>query len=167
MPKPGIDLKGFVFFSVLLLGFWFLMSPNFGIVNIVVGVLCTCGIIYYWRTDLYQVEKSMGFSLKQLVLLIKYMFHLAYNVILANISVAKIVLQRKMPLSPGFILVKTKLNHDMTKLIYANSITLTPGTITINLNDDRLLVHAITEDAACDVSNWYMQDKLKEIEEAR
>jgi len=69
-----------------------------------------------------------------------------------------------MPISPGFILLKTKLKRDLTRVFYANSITLTPGTITIDLNGNRLLVHALTRDAAKGVYNWYLQDKMREIE---
>ncbi|MBT9165342.1 MAG: Na(+)/H(+) antiporter subunit E [candidate division WS2 bacterium] len=84
--------------------------------------------------------------------------------VVANIQVALIVLSPKLPISPGFILVKTKLEKELTRTLYANSITLTPGTITINLNRDRLLVHALTKETAQGVYEWHLENRLREME---
>ncbi|MDW7649847.1 MAG: Na+/H+ antiporter subunit E [Bacillota bacterium] len=158
------DVKGFLLIAIILTGFWFLMSPKFDLTNIVLGGGCAVGITYFWSQDLFRSGKPMRFTPVQLGKLFIYLIHLGYNILLANIAVAVIVLSREMPISPGFILVKTKLQKDLTKVLYANSITLTPGTITINLNNDRLLVHALTKDAAHGVHDWYLQDRLRDIE---
>lgn len=158
------DWKSFLLIVAILLGFWFLMSPSFHLANVVVGVGCCLGITYFWSPDLFREGQPMRFSPTQLFQLIVYMLHLVKNIVIANIHVAIIVLSPKLPISPGFILVKTKLQKDLSRTLYANSITLTPGTITVNLNKDRLLVHALTEDAAEGVSNWYMEDRMREIE---
>jgi multicomponent Na+:H+ antiporter subunit E len=158
------DVKGFLVIFAILLGFWFLMSPEFHLTNIVIGTGCALGVTYFWSPDLFAPGKPMGFTPSQFVKLIIYLFHLAFNILVANIAVAKIVLSPKMPITPGFILVKSKLQKDLTRVLYANSITLTPGTITINLNNDRLLVHALTEESAHNLHDWYMQDRLLDME---
>lgn len=158
------DKKGFLMIVCILLGFWFLMTPTLDAYNVVVGVGCALGITYFWNQDLFIPGKPMGFTPMQVVKLVHYLMLLVMNIVIANIDVAKIVLSRDMPISPGFILVKTKLTHELTRTLYANSITLTPGTVTINLNGDRLLVHALTKETAKNVSCWYMQDKMREIE---
>lgn len=162
--KRVIDPKGFLLIFFILLGFWFLMSPSLHISSIVIGVGCCMGITYFWSPDLFRPSHPMRFNLAQFLKLILYLVHLGYNIVIANWAVAVIVLSRKMPITPGFILVKTKLQKELTRVLYANSITLTPGTITINLDKDRLLVHALTEEAAHGVYDWYLQDKLREIE---
>lgn len=162
--KPIIDWKGFLLITAILLGFWFLMSPALKFFNVVVGVACSLGITYFWSPDLFRPGYPMRFSPRQLFLMLVYLVHLGYNIVVANFHVAMIVLKRNMPISPGFILLKTKLDRDLTRVLYANSITLTPGTITINLNKDRLLVHALTKEAAEGVYDWYLQEKLLEIE---
>jgi multicomponent Na+:H+ antiporter subunit E len=158
------DLKSFLLIVAILLSFWFLMSPSLNPANIVVGVGCCLGITYFWSPDLFKEGEPMRFTPLQLGMLFSYLLHLAYNILVANIQVAIIVLSPKLPISPGFILLKTKLQKDLSRTLYANSITLTPGTITINLNKDRLLVHALTEEAAAGVAAWYMEDKMREIE---
>jgi multicomponent Na+:H+ antiporter subunit E len=162
--KRIIDPKGFLIITIILLGFWFLMSPTLSLVNIIIGTSCCLGITYFWSPDLFRPGFPMDFTFSQAMKLVVYLVHLGYNILLANISVAIIVLNPKMPISPGFILLKTKLRKELTRVLYANSITLTPGTITIDLNGDRLLVHALTEEAAEGVANWYMEDKMRGIE---
>lgn len=158
------DWKGFVFICLLLLFVWFLMAPEISWYNVLIGIGCAIGITLLWSPDLFKPGRPMRATTGQVFKTFLYLFHLGYNVVLANIAMVKIVLNPKLPISPVFILVKTKLKKDMTKILYANSITLTPGTITVDLNGDRLLVHAITEEAAQGVYDWYMQDKLREIE---
>lgn len=158
------DWKSFLLIVIILLLFWFLMSPSSDLTNILIGVGCCLGITYFWSPDLFKPGHPMRFSPKQLGLLALYLGHLVYNIVVANIHVAMIILNPKMPISPGFILVKTKLEKDFSRTLYANSITLTPGTITINLNKDRLLVHALTEESAKDVSAWYLEDRMREME---
>jgi multicomponent Na+:H+ antiporter subunit E len=158
------DWKGFLIISVILAGFWFLMSPSLSPANLIIGIGSVLGITYFWSPDLFRPGHPMKFNLRQVIKLIHYFAHLGWNIILANISVAIIVLSPKLPITPGFILLQTKLKQDLTRVLYANSITLTPGTITVDLNGDRLLVHCITEDAAKGVYSWYMQDKMRDIE---
>jgi multicomponent Na+:H+ antiporter subunit E len=61
----------------------------------------------------------------------------------ANFDVAYRVLHPKMPIAPGIVKVKTKLKSEMGKVFLANSITLTPGTFTIDLKDEFLYIHWI------------------------
>lgn len=65
------------------------------------------------------------------------------ELIKSNLDVMMRVLNPKMPINPGFIRVPTMLTSDVTKLILSNSITLTPGTITLDANEEGLLVHWI------------------------
>jgi multicomponent Na+:H+ antiporter subunit E len=162
--KSVTDWRGLVVISAMLAAFWFLMSPKLAPANLIMGVACALGITFFWSRDLFRPGHTTRFNLRQLVKLFVYLAHLGWNMFLSGIVVARIVLDPKMPISPGFILLQTKLQKDLTRVLYANSITLTPGTITVDLNGDRLLVHAITEEAAKGVSDWYMHDKMRDIE---
>lgn len=66
-----------------------------------------------------------------------------WKLILANLDVARRVLSPKIPLNPGIVKVKTDLKGDIGKLTLANSITLTPGTLSIDVEDDYIYVHTI------------------------
>jgi len=71
------------------------------------------------------------------------------EVIIANFKIALIVLNPKMPINPKFIKGKINLKSNIGKLILANSITLTPGTLSADIKDDELLIHCVkVEDSA-------------------
>ncbi|MCF7925445.1 MAG: Na+/H+ antiporter subunit E [Candidatus Izimaplasma sp.] len=66
-----------------------------------------------------------------------------WQLILSNIDVAKRVLSIQIPLNPGFVKIKTELKGDFAKLILANSITLTPGTLSVDIKGDTLYIHTV------------------------
>ena len=71
-----------------------------------------------------------------------------FHSIIANIEVTKIVLAGKMPLQRNMIEVGAHQKSELGKVILANSITLTPGTVSVSMKDDRILVHALSFEGA-------------------
>ncbi|MFY9115353.1 MAG: Na+/H+ antiporter subunit E [Dethiobacteria bacterium] len=160
----GLDIKGLIFMFILLMGFWLLMSLSYDWQHLLVGSLLSVFLVAFWNKLNREDAPHTGFNIKQLGLVIVYIVCLIYEIIKANISVALIVLNPRLPISPGVIVLREDLNRDLPKVFYANSITLTPGTITVKLEDDRLMVHAITRDAAEGVEDWYLHRLMKKIE---
>lgn len=72
-----------------------------------------------------------------------YFFVLFWEIIKANFDVAYRVVHPKMPIKPGIVVIKTGLKTDIAKTVLANSITLTPGTFTLDISGDKLLIHWI------------------------
>lgn len=108
--------------------------------ELLVGAVVSLVIAYLIRnTSAY----DFGFTI--IVSTIKFIFMylplFIWKLILANISLAKIVLDPKLPINPGFVKISTGLKGDTGKLILANSITLTPGTLTVDVEEDELLIH--------------------------
>jgi len=66
-----------------------------------------------------------------------------WKLLLANLDIARRVLSPKIPLNPGIVKIKTGLPGDFGKLTLANSITLTPGTLSIDVEDDYIYVHTV------------------------
>lgn len=89
---------------------------------------------------------QVGFSrlsVKKLVYLILYIPVFFWAMIKANFDVAYRVIHPRMPINPGIVLIKTDLKSDSGKLALANSITLTPGTLTMDVEGDSMLIHWI------------------------
>ena len=72
-----------------------------------------------------------------------YIFYFTWQMIKSNLDVAKRVVDPKLPINPGIVKVKTKLKSDIAKLALANSITLTPGTLTIDVSGQYFYIHWI------------------------
>lgn len=83
------------------------------------------------------------FPIRLLVFIFAYVPVFIYQLVLSNFDVARRVLSPKIPLNPGFVKIKTDLKGDFAKLTLANSITLTPGTLSIDIKDDAIYVHTI------------------------
>jgi multicomponent Na+:H+ antiporter subunit E len=72
-----------------------------------------------------------------------YAVVLFVEIIKANFDVAYRVIHPKIPIKPGIVIIKTELKQDFAKMLLANSITLTPGTFTLDVVGDKLLIHWI------------------------
>lgn len=123
--------------------FWIVLTGSLSIINIFLGLICSLLIIYIVKTLLirnpYDDVKFIVFFRLPVFLLI-----MTWNIIKANIEVALIVLKPSLPINPRFFSIKTQLKGDYRKTILANCITLTPGTITVDIQDDILYVHGLT-----------------------
>ncbi len=105
------------------------------------GVLSAIVAALGWR-----YFSQVGFSrlsIKKVVYLIAYIPVFFWAMIKANFDVAYRVIHPRMPINPGIVLIKTDLKSDSGKLALANSITLTPGTLTMDVKGNNMLIHWI------------------------
>ena len=86
-----------------------------------------------------------------------YVFAFSWALIKSNLDVAFRVIKPSLPINPGIVKVKTKLKTPIGKMMLANSITLTPGTITVDIKDDTLYIHWI------DVTSTDIEEATKNI----
>ena len=83
----------------------------------------------------------------------------------SNVEVAKIILSGKMNIDPVMIRLKAGQTTEMGQVIYGNSITLTPGTITVDIDDGELLVHALTQSGADGLHDGEMDRRITALEQ--
>lgn len=147
-----------------LAAFWLLLSGYFheplllslGAVSVLVTVWLSL------RIDRHDNERV---RLKIDLPIVRYWVWLLIEIIKANIDVAKLILAPKLAISPRMIRVKATQTTDMGVVIYANSITLTPGTVTVDIDGDELVVHAITQDMADGLADGDMGDRVTALGE--
>lgn len=95
--------------------------------------------------------------------MILYWGWLMVEIVKANLDVAKCVLFPKKHLRPSLFLSKITQTSDLGRVIYANSVTLTPGTVTVDLHEDNILVHALTIGSADGVKSGEMDQKVTKV----
>jgi multicomponent Na+:H+ antiporter subunit E len=93
-----------------------------------------------------------------------YIPWLILEVVKSNIDVARRILDPRLPISPRVIEVQASQRRDIGRVIYANSITLTPGTVSIDTDGDRITVHALTEEAAAGLLTGEMDRRVTRFE---
>ena len=128
-----------LFWTILLFTLWMVLTSNVQIFNIVIGIGVSFSIALLY-TKLF-IHKAFEFISP--VWFMVYLYVLLKNLILSNLQISKRILSRDMKLSPAIVAVKTNLESDWKKLLLANSITLTPGTLTLDIKDDMLFIHVI------------------------
>ncbi len=162
--SPGSFLFLFVFFSV----FWFILSGRAGIPYFTMMVL-TLGIVLVLNRDrpfptgLTGVEGGIRGRLVMTYHLGRYLVWLVYNVVKANVEVAVMVLRPSLPIRPAMLTLRTELRSELAQVLVANSITLTPGTITVDLQNGEYLIHAIHPRSAKSVTEGELQNVVAAI----
>lgn len=111
----------------------------------------------------YSIKKDI-IILKKSGLLIEYGFILIWEIIKANIATIRMIISSKYVIEPVIVHFKTSLKTKIARVILANSITLTPGTITISLEGDELVVHCLDKDFSEGMSNSIFVKLLEKIE---
>lgn len=153
-------LKHPVSLGLAMLALWLLLSGHYAMISF--GVLsCVLIVLIAARLDVVDHE-AVPLHLRPGWF--GYIVWLAKEITKASLDVAKIVLNPKLPISPTLIWVPATQRTDVGKVIYANSITLTPGTVSVEIVDDRILVHAITREAAEGLAEGDMDRRVDRIE---
>jgi len=145
--KSGKGFGIFVTFCAMFL-FWLLLSGMLDAIHVGAGIICSA-IIAFVSHDLLVTQKWDKMLRKSGKFIIYVVWEL-WQILLANFDVAYRVLHPKMPIDPSIIEFDTSLRSDLAIVTLANSITLTPGTITINIDQEkgRFQVHAIAQKPA-------------------
>lgn len=133
--------------GVILLAIWIGLAWFPSGEEIVVGVL-VAALIASLPLPGNRVYREVPISIKKLAVAIVYLFVFLGAVVKSNIDVAFRVLAPTLPINPGIVRVRTRLKSRLGRLLLANSITLTPGTISVAIQDDEIFVHWINVSAA-------------------
>ena len=139
---------------------WLLLSGHYDPLLLTLGVLSCITCLYVtWKAKFIDEE---GLPLHLLIRLPIYTLWLFKEIIKANIDTAKIIIINNP--DPQNFRVKSSQKTEAGKVTYANSITLTPGTVTTVLDGDILEVHALSSDMADDVKSGVMDKKVLWLE---
>ena len=131
-------MKALHWWMATLFIIWMILTMNFEFANIVVGLIISFSISYvYTKNRKDKVIKIDPYWF------CRYILVFVKNLILSNIKIAKRILSKDMRLAPKIVEVETKLTEDWKKLLLANSITLTPGTLTLDVKGNILQIHVI------------------------
>ena len=111
---------------------------------------------YSWETDRRLMRAS--------VLLVPYFFVLVWEIIKANIAVARMILNRRIPAQKPLATVEIPLKTGLARMLLANSITLTPGTITVQVDGDRFTVHCLSREMLDGIEDGVFVRLLRKME---
>jgi multicomponent Na+:H+ antiporter subunit E len=134
----------FRFFTLFLIlsVFWIVLSGRFGVQPAILLIL-SVGAVTYFNADRFYRKRFIS-----LWHFTRYAVWLLYNIIRSNLQVAYLVLHPRMPIRPRLLQFRTTYQRDGSQAMLANSITMTPGTVTVDVQDGRFVVHALVKGTA-------------------
>ena len=153
-----------VFISfILFLSVWLALSGKYDVFHVSLGIISSL-IVAYTSRDLINNGNNICKNIKIFIKFLFYIPWLIYQIILSNFMITRIVLSKNVikNINPRIFTYETVLTSDLAKMFLANSITLTPGTITISVVDNKLTIHALKEEGAIEGVKA-IEDKLLKV----
>ncbi|MFO7767941.1 MAG: Na+/H+ antiporter subunit E [bacterium] len=146
LPERVRSLRSVLFQTAALMGLWLLFSGHYDLFHISLGIVSVLLILALNR-NLNRVRLYPGDVHRDLrpFRVFLYAFWLLKEIVLAALQVARIVLDPKLPVDPSLLEFHAELPNAGSQTILANSITLTPGTLTVDISEGAFLVHAFTD----------------------
>lgn len=146
-----------------LFGIWLLLSGYFLPMTLALGLL-SCLFVWRVSTRMDQADGLHHRGNVNVIAWIRYLGWLAVEIVKSNIDVARRVLSPGLPISPTILNVPASQATEFGRVIYANSITLTPGTVSIDVGEREIEVHALTKEAAISLAAGEMDRRIRNIE---
>ena len=153
----------FLITAIAMFIFWILLSGEFTFILITSGVVASL-IVAYLSHDIFVGKADLKTETGRVFKFIVYIPWLLWEIILANVEIAYLVLNPKPLVDPQIVRFKNDLKTDLGIVTLAHSITLTPGTVTVDANREEFVIHAIWQKSAEGIIGGEMQRKVKKIE---
>ena len=106
-----------------------------------------------------------GYSIPLAISSVAYFPWLMWEIVKSNVEVARLILSPSRRVSPSVFTVTSTQKSDIFQVIYANSITLTPGTVTLKLEGDQFVVHALLRESIKDLESGEMDRRVTQLED--
>ncbi len=157
-----IEVLHVISLGLVLFGVWLLLSGIFETLLIALGV-GSCLLVLFIARRMDVIDRE-GHPIHLGWRVVLYWVWLGWEIVKANIDVARRVIDPKLPIHPVLIRLKTSQKSELGQVIYANSITLTPGTVSVQVSGGSILVHAIAKEPAEGLETDEMDRRVSAVE---
>lgn len=148
--------------GIVLCGIWLLWSGHYTPLMMTFGLVSCVGVVLL--AGRMRIVDEEGVPIQLGIKPFLYAVWLVKEIVQANIDVAWRILKPSLPIRPKVIRLKATQQGDLGRVIYANSITLTPGTVSIDVEGDEIVVHALTVEAAAEDASGEMNRRVTALE---
>ena len=155
-------MRNIVYLVFMLIVFWLLLSGHNSPFMLSCGAVSIFISVFIAQRMRVVDDEAEPVQLKARILV--YWWWLAKEVVLANIAVCRRIWSPSLDISPTLFCVTASQKTPFGVMLYANSITLTPGTVCVNVEGNKLEVHALTWSAAQDLLNGEMDRRVSQLE---
>lgn len=144
---------------------WVVFNGSFTLEICIFGIIIAALLFAFTCKFMdYSVAKELH-NYKKSLLFIRYIFLLVKEIVKANGTVIHMILTQREEIQPELVTFRSDLKTPAGKAFLANAITLTPGTITVSLEDSKYTVHCLDESMAEGLSGSEFEKYIKELED--
>lgn len=148
---------------IMLFLFWIIINGKITWELVIIGlILCSAVYLFSCLFLKYSFKKD-ALVCRNVGLFVAYLFLLVIEVIKSNLNIITLIWSKKHP-EPEIVHFNVKLKHPLLRVLFANAITLTPGTITISLDDQEYVVHALRPEYIEGIENSILLKFLLKME---
>lgn len=141
---------------------WLLWSGLFKPLLLGLGAFsCILSVYMGYRMGFFRHHKALLRLMRRLP---RYWLWLIKEIVVSSIDVAKVILKPSLNIRPTVVVIEAKSKTDAGQVILGNSITLTPGTVTLDLDEGRLLVHCLTRESAEELQKGEINRRVAALE---
>ncbi len=148
--------------AIVLFVFWLTLSGHYDQFLVTAGIISS--ILIALLAQRMDVSDREGHPIHLAPSALTYWPWLIVQIIQSALNVTRIIVDPSLPVSPTLTRVKMSQQTDVARVTYANSITLTPGTISVDIENDDIIVHAITRENAIDLEAGEMDRRCAKFE---
>ncbi len=149
---------------LVLFALWLIFNGKVTLELVIIGAILSIAVYLFCIKFLEYSPKKELLALRLLPQGIGYFFVLVAEIVKANIGTISLIVSPKYDVEPVLVTFRTELKTDLARTILANSITLTPGTITVELTDEEFKVHCLDKEMAEGLSDSVFVRLLAKME---
>lgn len=146
------------FWTLVLFVLWLLLSETFTPAHMVLGLVCA--LVVAMLNKARSLPRSFTVRWVKALLYFPWLF---VRIFLSGLHLSYLILHPRLPISPRLFPHRVRLGNEQAVMLMGNSITLTPGTVTVEADEEELLVHAMDDKSAEDVATGRLERKVTAI----
>lgn len=148
--------------AIPLFVFWLALTGSLQPANLVIGAVLA-SLLGAWSSAFLWPEEVPVLTFAQTGRFVLYVGHLIRSIVQAAIQVAEVVIDPRMPIDPVIISHRTSFVREVSRVVFANSITLTPGTLTVDVEGNTFHIHCLAERFADDVASGELERRVARV----
>lgn len=148
--------------SVAVFAFWLVISASLEPADLLLGVVLSTAL-GAWSVRFLWAGEAPRVSLRQLFALLRYLLGFSLEIFRSAVHVARMVVDPRLPISPRLITCHTGLRREISRVAFAHSVSLTPGTLTVDMDAGIFLVHCLDEPSASRILSGALEREIARV----
>jgi multicomponent Na+:H+ antiporter subunit E len=148
--------------SAAVFVFWLVISASLAPADLLLGASLSV-VLGWWSARFLWAGDAPRLRPRQLLALLHFLLGYSRQVLLAALHVARVVIDPRLPIRPAMVVCHTGLQQQISRVAFALAITLTPGTLTVDIDGGTFLVHCLDEDFARQIQGGDLERRIAQI----